>query len=255
MADPFARVDEGDSYLLGGRTFNAFAELASRFQMQKLGNNSDLSAVDEPGNFALVRNNSGANLKRYNVLGLGAPIIDPTVDLDEFKRQPTFVGALPASAHRGKFCIALENIPSGEIGPAMIAGVVPAYVNVTSTNHGFADVDVGEAGNLASGHGGAFQILTAITATGLQWVYGRLGGGPTEGVILKAVTDAEITVGSSGTVSIWREGADTGDNETAHFDWCDAGGSAIASGTEVTIKYWPDEDKWNIHTSGCEANP
>jgi hypothetical protein len=64
-------------------------------------------------------------------------------------------------------------------------------------------------------------------------------------------TDADIIVGSSGSISIWSGGVDTGDNQTAHLDWM-AGTTDVSSGKEVLITYFADEDLWRITGAECE---
>jgi len=70
--------------------------------------------------------------------------------------------------------------------------------------------------------------------------------------ILKGVADAQITAGSSGTVSIWKAGADTGDNVTAHLNWMH-GGQNVSISKQVLVKYFADESKWVIIGAECET--
>lgn len=70
-------------------------------------------------------------------------------------------------------------------------------------------------------------------------------------LILKCKPDSNITAGSSGTVSVWSGGSDSGVNLTAHVDWMD-GGDDVSSGKEAMIKYFPDEDKWYVIGAECE---
>jgi hypothetical protein len=64
----------------------------------------------------------------------------------------------------------------GVIGPAITAGVVPAYVAVQDADDWWADVNDGEHATLASGRSGAAQILyKSAGGTGLMWCLVRLG--------------------------------------------------------------------------------
>ncbi len=63
--------------------------------------------------------------------------------------------------------------------------------------------------------------------------------------------DADITVGSTGTVSIWRAGVDTTENETAKLDGR-AGTTEVSSCKEVMITWFADEGIWRITGAECE---
>jgi len=67
--------------------------------------------------------------------------------------------------------------------------------------------------------------------------------------------DADITAGSTGTISIWRSvnGAaptDTGDNVDAVFDWLST--ETITAGKQVMIQRFKDESLWRIVSAECE---
>ncbi len=63
--------------------------------------------------------------------------------------------------------------------------------------------------------------------------------------------DADITTGSTGTISIWRAGVDTTENETASLDWM-AGTTQVSLGKEVMITWFADEGIWRITGAECE---
>jgi len=63
--------------------------------------------------------------------------------------------------------------------------------------------------------------------------------------------DAEITADSSGTVSIWRDGVDTGEDVTAELDWMH-GSENISLGKEVLVTWFADEGIWRITGAECE---
>ena len=63
--------------------------------------------------------------------------------------------------------------------------------------------------------------------------------------------DADISVGFTGTISIWRDGADTNENEEAKLDWM-AGTTQVSLGKEVMITWFADEGIWRITGAECE---
>lgn len=66
----------------------------------------------------------------------------------------------------------------------------------------------------------------------------------------KAVADGNISAGGSGTVSVWREGSDSGYDVTAYLNWMH-GGTDVTAGTELIIRWFPDEEKWIIVAAEC----
>ena len=50
----------------------------------------------------LVRNDSGADVGRFGILGIGGPIITPEDNLDEFKRMVAVSGVTPHCSGLGR---------------------------------------------------------------------------------------------------------------------------------------------------------
>jgi hypothetical protein len=69
--------------------------------------------------------------------------------------------------------------------------------------------------------------------------------------VVRGVADGTIAYGSSGTVSLWTEGGDSGDDVTAHLDWMH-GDENVSSGKEVLVEWFPTESKWRIVAAECE---
>lgn len=165
-----------------------------------------------------VQNDTGGNLDRFAVVGLGAPIFSAASSsgssLQYFKNKPLFSGATPVvNTHWNKPAILLQSIASGKIGDALISGFVPVQIDIQHAAHTWADVMAGTA-SLSSYATGSCKILSTISQTGVQWCMVQMGLkflGP-----LKGLTDAAIIKGASGAVSIYTFAlADTGYNVTA----------------------------------------
>lgn len=140
-----------------------------------------------------VRNDSGAAVDRFGVLGLGNPVVTPTDSLGEFQRQIVLIGTTPtAASHTGKFAIMREPVPSGAIGEAFVAGACIVQINVTDATHALADVADGDAAKLASGTSGAAKILWKESGTGTKWAVVFFGA---------SVADPAVTVKITGTAS------------------------------------------------------
>jgi len=165
----------------------------------------------------LIENTSGVNITACQILGIDAAIVDPTADLPEFKRRVAISGITPTTAaHTGLFVIAAQDILSGAKGSGYAAGVCPVKINVTSTDHDFADVTNNERDYLTSGVTGAAQILLIQGGTGLKWAVVRLsfGGVKTHTLLNAGVhTDTLAKTPAANTVVI---GTDVGGGVYKH---------------------------------------
>ena len=94
----------------------------------------------------------------------------------------------------------------------------------------------------------AIQIYGAFDEDNL-WALGI----PEFGNVVKVgVTDAEVTFGSTGTVSIHRNGSDTSENiESVHLDHAH-GDENISASKEVEITWFADEGLWRFTGADCE---
>lgn len=66
----------------------------------------------------------------------------------------------------------------------------------------------------------------------------------------KARASSTITDGGSGTAEIWQSGAASGTTVTVYYDWMTGGGD-IASGTDLLIYYFADEQHWSVIAAEC----
>lgn len=124
---------------------------------------------------ARVKNDTANPLPRFGAVGLGAPIITPTQNLAEWKRQPTFKVVKPATGtHEGKWGVLLEPLGPGKIGAAMVAGV--CQVRLTGTDVGFAEIQNASTVLTASATGSA-KVLWADAGSSERDATVRIGDG------------------------------------------------------------------------------
>jgi hypothetical protein len=180
------KVIPGQPLRVPAPDYNAFIDAALDYQRRQSGTRrpGDHATARDRG-IILVQNDTGADLEQYDVVGLGQTTggVWPTPDDNEAEFLAggnCFSGQLPTVAHRGRFAIVLGAMAGTEgqhaIGPALLAGVVPAYVAVQDSGDWWADVNDGEHATLASGRSGAAQILyKSAGGTGLMWCLVRLG--------------------------------------------------------------------------------
>jgi len=128
-----------------------------------------------------IRNETSSTLEPFSVLKVTGVLFDETEtkSLQEFKNDIGLKGDTPGAAV-DFFVVTFETLPAGQIGRAVIAGVVPCQIDVTSASHRYAvptPSDVTKLTSSANGGPGAAQILHKPTGTGTLWAYVRLSGG------------------------------------------------------------------------------
>ena len=125
MGDTLKKVKSGDPLAIPAATFNSFVDAAKDFQARQLAQQQGSQPTQKAGTSVIfVRNDSGEDRERFDILGIETPIFTPTDDEDAFKNQVAVAGIVPTAAdHAGKFVILLEPVAAGEVGRACISGV------------------------------------------------------------------------------------------------------------------------------------
>lgn len=154
----------------------------------------------------LVRNDTGSNLDRYYVVGVGAPIVTPTLNLSEFQRRPIMSGGAPAS---GKVAILLEPLPDERIGRAAVSGAVPVQIDVSSAadsgGYAAAEAKSGDATQLELVQTGSLKVLWRETGTGTKWAL----------VVFRDVAAASSSISDSGPLGSWTFNPSAGSSPSA----------------------------------------
>lgn len=127
-----------------------------------------------------VKNTSGSNRKRFDVLGIGAALFTPQQNLAHFISRPAIRGVVPQDAHAGRFVVLLEPIANNGIGRGIVSGLCVANVRMNDPNHTTCDVGANDVDRLHSADSGVATILWAETIgayPGNARAYIRIGGG------------------------------------------------------------------------------
>ena len=161
------RANTDGPFLVPKESYNAFVDAAEAHR-NRVGviHRSDLFARDDSG-IITIRNDSGSDRDRFDVLAIGDPIILPTDNLNEFKNRVSMAGTTPSMPDdAGKIAVLLEPLGTAKIGKAMVSGVIATQVKMNDVDHprcGFVDSSY----TLASGQVGPAEILwTAVTSDG-----------------------------------------------------------------------------------------
>jgi len=153
MGDTFRKVRDGEKLRIPARTYNAMVDAAQDFINRK-NNVSSETGNHLPANMVYVKNDSGANVDRFNVLGIaGSAILPGGSDASNFFRSVVFSGVTPLLPdHRGgNFVITAEPIANGSVGLGYISGViqVKVYAPYAVLNGTFADIAHNDVTQLA----------------------------------------------------------------------------------------------------------
>ena len=161
------KVKSGDPLEIPAETFNAFVDAAIAHRRRQQSSTQTARDSARQTDIVLVKNSSGVDRNRFNVLGVDGPLFTPTDSADEFKNRVALDGVTPAeSDHLGKFVILLEPVGSGQIGRAVASGVCAVKINVQDEGDICADVNDGQAGSLPHpGNGAQGDGLHCVTVS------------------------------------------------------------------------------------------
>jgi len=178
MGDTLKKVKPGDPLAIPAATFNTFVDSARDYLQRRHSQRQQGTPSGRHNCIIHVRNDSGADRERYEVLGIDSPIFDPASDEEAFKNAPAMAGVTPAEDdHAGKFVVLLEPVAAGELALAVAAGAVPVRLDVPDEDFPYrlAEVTDGSAANLTAVKRGSAAILWREGGTGVQWALVRLG--------------------------------------------------------------------------------
>ncbi len=229
MGDDLKKVHPGDPLAgLPAGAYNAFVDAARAHQARQGDEGAGTPAPPRESGVVLVKNNSGADVARYGVLGIDGVLISPTDNEGEFCERPCLEGITPATAaHRGHFVILAEPIPKDKLGRAWLTGhcVARIWMRQAVTLHPYADVKDGDSGHLESAEEGRAEILWVESGGGAtKWALVRLAAQEPALVQHGKITNLYQSDGSAWTASngypVWakvnRCDADGGNPDTSY---------------------------------------
>ena len=229
--DPFKTLISGKGLPRQARFWN---EVVGAAQEHKQGRDTLYApelTVPDRGEVLIYNGMSGTDLDQYGVLGIGGIQITQTDNPNEFNRIIVLTGRSPlfgaTETDRGNFAVALEPIPRLTYGRALICGVVQVQIEVTDTDHKYADVGAATSVKLYSSFGGTARILWQEAGTGTKWAVVHLC--QQDAIYwFKAKENwhngsaAAVTGSSAGTVDC--------------YPCVDEGGNGTDTGTTITIE-------------------
>jgi len=212
-----SKVQRGDPLRIPAAAYNAFVDAAIAHRRGRFGVARTTGRHAGQSVVVPIKNNSGANRSRYDVLGIDGPLFDPATYPDSYKQQVALKGIAPvAGTHEGSFAILLEPVTDGSIGQAAIAGLTIVRVNVPDEDaeaFDFAEIADATMGYLAKSDTGTARVVTIESGTGTKWAVVSFGSvGPSKllsanhtdtDAAAAAVAKGSIIVGSGDDPSVW----------------------------------------------------
>lgn len=176
------RVSAGDPLRISADRHNRVSDAVEDVEARKRSEVSNPTRMGGDRDIVLVRNDSGAAINRFAVLGLDGPIIEPTANEASWKNGVAFKGISPTIAdHWQTFVIALTPLGEEKTGPAVVSGVVNLKLSVTDDADEVAGIDDGENTHLITGAGPALILWKDVVANedvdGRRWGTILMGAG------------------------------------------------------------------------------
>jgi len=215
MSDHMKKVQSGDPLVIPAQAYNAFVDAAKDFQQRTRHVGQQATPGYRSASIVLVKNESGEDRDRFDVLGLGEPVILPDAggsSEQTFKNAVALRGEMPdVTLHEGKFAILSEPLAAGAIGRAYLAGVTATRLRLEDSAQEVARAEIidADATALQPAPDGSAQVLWHQQQTGDVWAIVRLGNAAPAGVWVQ-ITSTEA---SAGEYSSWQEVELTDDGE------------------------------------------
>ena len=183
MGDDTKRLSPGDLWRPTADTLNGYQEAADFIRnLQSGGGAIPGSGLDANSCVISVRNLSGVDRSRFEVLGIDRPIVEPGENLETFKSRPAFNGVLPTIKKHagGRWVVLIRPALAGAMTRAVIAGVVQVRVYVNSAADEYCDIierkTIGDEDcYLGSGSTGAQILWKEDGEDTIVWAVVRLG--------------------------------------------------------------------------------
>jgi len=233
------KVRAGESWRPDAKAHNAFVDAAQyvqRLQQTQAGN--PVRGLWS-GDVVQVKNMSGADRDRFDVLEIANVFPTPAANLGGFKAGRVFYGYVPGNVNN--VVVLLEPIKSGKIGAALVSGICPVKVSFAYQDQPYADYKDGDPTALLGGEGGVAKVLWKENGTGVLWAVVRLGSPsyPTLfGQLDSPLYNTPYNFPPSVKMSIWTRTGYTGRK-------VDVSGLFVAYGQNVHVGPWVAAD-WFI---------
>lgn len=224
-------VKKGEPLQISAAAWNDVNAIVAAWRAGKLDVAAGGNAVPRPQT-VIVKNGTSSNLSAFSILGLGDPLIDFTVGAlsHELYGGLRWNGVSPSTStpHYGRYAITQEPVVAGGLVRAAVHGVTLAWLSVTHSADTACEITNNDPTRMTTGAVGTSRILWKESGTGVRIGLIRLGDAIDQ---FFGKADGSISVGSSGTVSVWDAAfsGDLGNNVTGCYNHS----VAISAGDKV----------------------
>jgi len=260
MAHEGKRVKQGDKLEIPADCFNTWQKTSQTVRRLTRSPSSSLQPPTSGLPTTLIKNDSGADRSRFDVLAIGptvsASAITPLHNLLAYCNQPIPTGHAPAT-HYGPIAVLAEPIADGSIGRAWFTGPCPVRLDMTPTYAAYCDrarFDGSDLTQLVPAEYGPAELLSIeIDGTGQYWATVLLNQGRAQPVHFELKTT--FTSGQATAYARYPSGAgswttDTSEEFTVHDTRGDRVGRARISdalhGSRGIALLWPEEAVFEI---------
>lgn len=204
MADDLRKVKKGDKFDFTASAYNAFVDAAKYVKSRQADIGRNGSDTSDDSNALFIKNLSGSDRQRFDILCLDEPVFGPDDNENEFKSRLVMTAILPTQAQRDKMVVLLEPVGDGKIGRAALAGRVLVLVDFPdeSTEFPCADIVDNDPSHLVASSTGPVQILWADSGIGQQWALVRWASSGTGGNSSARVATTSTATTHSGLAAI-----------------------------------------------------
>jgi len=172
------KVKPGDPLRIAATTFNTMIDAARAYRDRQHDTQAQTTEPLPGADVMLVKWMVGTgDCPRCGIIGPGDFVFSPSDNLEGFRNQPIIEGWAPNGSIVGPFLIALEPIAYHRIGRAVVSGLAVCQIEVTDTEHYYADVIGSDFTKLTSKDIGSAEIICRESGTGTKWAVVRLGTG------------------------------------------------------------------------------
>jgi hypothetical protein len=249
------RPIEGDLWAPSASEARRYARVADEYERAAHRLGVTAAAPPRGPGVLRVRNDSGAAVDRFAILGIDTTVpIDPADYEDQFLSSPLLAGVTPAQAdHDGKFAVTMHAGGVDELIWCVLSGLAVCQVNVAEGEewYEFADVLDADATKLTALPAGAAHVLWRQTGSGDKWAVVRVGNPPGL-VYCDYQLKADLPGGSSAAAYVMRNGSTYGSYEITLYapPSFAAGAGTLASGSQGTAAW----DRWDRHWRGLQGS-
>lgn len=212
-----------------------------------------------------VKNDTGADVDQWQAVGLDVVPIEPADNEQGYRDAIAFSGILPLHAsHLDRFALVTSPIPDGQVGRALMFGMINCKVDVVNVEHKYARPKDNAADYLETCGAGGGRILwpRPFTSTGEQWATVALE--PFAGVGFAYLVSFMNSASVAGTPTILTPGtaaadvwtfdsagvwANTDDEITVNNPW-----EVVTGAVNALVTFQMSGGKWMVTGVSCDAS-